>query len=117
MARVSVTTQRITRAGLDPDLTQPTVDGDIIDTGNVALWVDNASGGSINVTVQTPGTDPATDVARPELIRAVPAGEFRLIGPFPVSLFAQPADAAVGPLRVLVDYSAQASVTRGVVSF
>jgi hypothetical protein len=117
MARVSVTTQRITRAGLNVALTAPTVDGDIIDAGQVALRVANGSGSSINVTVQTPGTDPASGSARQELIVAVPAAGARDIGPFPASLFAQPADATVGPLRVLVDYSAVATVTRAVVSF
>jgi hypothetical protein len=117
MARQSPTVQRITRAGLNVTMTAPNVDGDILPAGQVALQVLNASGGSITVTVQTPGTDPATGVNRPELTVAVPAAGTRLIGPFPASLFAQPADATVGPLGVLVDYSAQASVTRAVVSF
>jgi hypothetical protein len=116
-ARISVTTQRITRAGLNANLTGPTVDGDIIDAGQVFLRVANGSGAPINVTVQTPGNDPASGGARPELIVAVPAAGARDIGPFPASLFAQPADAAAGAGRVLVDYSAITSVTRAVISF
>lgn len=117
MARASQTTQRITRAGLNVAMTAPSVDGDIIDAGQVALRVLNGSGAPINVTVQTPGTDPASGAARQELVVAVAAAARIDIGPFPASLFAQAADAAEGALRVLVDYSAVASVTRAVVSF
>lgn len=117
MARLSPSVQRITRAGLNVAMTAPNVDGDILPAGQVSLRVLNGSGVSINVTVQTPGTDPATEAARPELIVAVPAAGQRDIGPFPASLFAQASDAVVGPLGVLVDYSAIASVTRAVVSF
>ncbi len=115
MARTSVTTQRITRAGLEPVLTAPVADGDIVDPGNVAVWVDNGSGASITVTAITPGTVSGLAVA--DLAVVVPAGESRLVGPLPASVFAQPADADPGANRVLVDYSAVASVTRAVVSF
>lgn len=114
MARVSTTTQTIVRTGLNPSLTGPTVDGDIVDCGNVALWVDNGSGGSINVTVQATATQDGLDLA--DLVVAVPAGAKRLIGPFPARTFAQASDAAVGPGRALVDYSAVTTVTRAVIS-
>lgn len=117
MARQSPAVQRITRAGLSVAMTAPNADGDIIPAGQVALQVLNGSGSPITVTVQTPGTDPATETARPELTVSVPAAGTRLIGPFPTSLFAQPSDAGVGPLQVLVDYSAITSVTRALVSF
>lgn len=113
MARTSVTSQAVVRTGLNPTLTAPTVDGDIVDTGNVALWVDNASGGAVTVTVQTPVTQDGLDLS--ELAVSVPAGAFRLIGPLPARTFAQPGDAAVGAGRVLVDYSAITSVTRAVI--
>jgi len=117
VARQSPSVQRITRAGLNVVMTAPIIDGDILPAGQVALQVLNGSGGAITVTVQTPGTDPASGVARAELTVSVPAAGTRLIGPFPASLFAQASDAAVGPLGVLVDYSAITSVTRAVVSF
>lgn len=117
MARQSPATQRITRAGLNVAMTAPNADGDILPAGQVALQVLNGAGAPITVTVQTPGTDPATGADRAELTVSVPAAGTRLIGPFPASLFAQEADAAVGPLGVLVDYSSIASVTRAVVSF
>lgn len=116
MARTDVTTQRIVRTGLNVAMTAPVADGDIIDAGLVSLRVLNGSGSPITVTVQTPGTV-LGDLAVADLAVSVPAAGQRDIGPFPSSVFAQPADASVGPLRVLVDYSAVASVTRAVVSF
>lgn len=113
MARTSVSTQQITRAGLNPTLTQPTVDGDVIDAGAVFLYVDNGSAASIDVTVQSPLT--VDSLAVEDLVVAVPAGTFRMVGPFPARTFARPTGQTDAG-RVYVDYSAQASVTRAVVS-
>ncbi len=115
MARQSVTTQQITRAGVNVALTAPNADGDIVDTGNVALIVDNGGGAPITVTIITPGTVQGQAIA--DLAVTIPAAGRRFIGPLPTSLFAQPADAVAGALRALVDYSAITSVTRAVVSF
>jgi hypothetical protein len=114
MARVSQTTQKIVRTGLEPELTQPTADGDVIDCGNVALYVLNGSGGSINVTVATTAEQDGLDVE--DLIVAVPASEFRLIGPLPARTFGQPSDSADSG-RAWVNYSAQTDVDRAVISF
>jgi hypothetical protein len=111
MARVSVTTQPVVRTGLNPALTGPTVDGDIIDAGRVALWVDNASAGSVSVTVQATASQDGLDLQN--LVVAVPAGERRLIGPFPQRTFGRSTGADAG--RVYVDYSAVTSVTRAVI--
>lgn len=113
MARVSVSTQKIVGDGLTPALTAPTVDGDTIDAGAVALMVVNGSGASINVTVQTPATQSGLAVA--ENIVAVPASATKLIGPFPKGTYARPSAPDEG--KVYVDYSAQTSVTRAVVGF
>jgi hypothetical protein len=113
MARVSVATQKIIGSGLAPVMTAPTVDGDVIDSGAVAVMVTNGSGSSINVTVQTPATQSGLAVA--EQIVAVAAAATKLIGPFPAGTYARPAAPDEG--RVYVDYSAQASVTRAVVGF
>jgi hypothetical protein len=111
--RVNVTTQQITRAGLVPAMTAPTVDGDVVDCGPVALYVNNASGGVCTVTVQSPVTVDGLDVS--ELSVAVAAGTVRLIGPLPARTFGQPAGAADAG-RAYVNYSVQASVTRAVVA-
>lgn len=114
MARVSQTTQQIVRTGLEPNLTQPTVDGDIVDCGNVAVYVVNGSGGSVNVTVAATATQDGLDVV--DLVVAVPAGDTRLIGPLPARTFAQPSDSADAG-RAYVNYSAQTDVDRAVISF
>lgn len=114
MARLDVTTQQITRGGLTPAMTQPNVDGDVVDCGGTFLYVDNASAGSIDVTVQSPVTVSGLDVE--DLVVAVAAGAVKLIGPFPPSVFGRPSgDVDAG--RAYVNYSSQASVTRAVVSF
>jgi hypothetical protein len=112
MARVTIAAgQQVTSAGLAPALTAPTVDGDSIPSGQTLLWVENASGAPITVTVQTPATMSGLAVA--EAGGAVPAAGRRFFGPFPKGTFGQPAGQTdVGMVRV--DYSAVASVTRGV---
>ncbi|WP_188193444.1 hypothetical protein [Nonomuraea sp. SYSU D8015] len=113
MPRVNVTTQKITRAGLNPSLTAPTVDGDIIDTGTTFLYVKNDNAGACTVTVQTPLQVDGLDVS--ELVVSVPAAGIRLIGPFPKRTFGRPSTPDKD--RAYVDYSIQASVTRAVISF
>lgn len=115
MARTSVTTQQIVRTGLAANLTGPVIDGDIIDSGNVILYVKNDSGAPVTVTVQTGATYQGYPVGDQTV--SVPAAGFRFIGPLPAGTFNQPTDAAVGAGRVLVDYSAVTSVTRAVLSF
>ena len=115
MARTNVATQQITRDGLELDLSVPvTVDGDVFDCGATFLYVDNGSGASVNVSVVSVPTLDGLDVE--DLVVAVPAGEFRLIGPFPKRTFGQPSSSADAG-RAYANYSAQASVTRAVVSF
>lgn len=112
MARDSVTTQKITRAGLIPTFTAASVNNDVIDAGAVILEVNNGSASSINVTVNSPLTVDGLTVG--PLVVAVAAGATKRIGPFPPSTFARTVAPDVG--RVYVDYSAFASVTRAVVS-
>ncbi|MEQ4301591.1 hypothetical protein ABNF97_09390 [Plantactinospora sp. B6F1] len=114
MARASQTTQQITRTGLEPVLTEPTVDGDIVDCGNVALMVVNGSAGSINVTVTATASQDGLDLE--DLVVAVPAGDTMLIGPLPKRTFGQASDSADAG-RAYVDYSAQTDVDRAVISF
>lgn len=113
MARVVITTpQQVNPVlGLAPVLTGPTVDGDSIPSGAIMLEVNNASGAPITVTITTPVTVAGlavTDGGGP-----VAAAGRRLFGPFPKGSFGQPADQSDAGM-VRVDYSAVASVTRGV---
>jgi hypothetical protein len=103
-------------AGAVVALTAAPVDGDIIaDSGaNCFLVVDNGSGGSINVTILNPNTEYGLDVA--DRVIAVAAGARKHI-PIPAYM-RQP----LGTLdlgvdvggKVLVNYSAVTTVTRGV---
>jgi hypothetical protein len=114
MARSAPATQAIPDAGVVVALTAPNSDGDIVDAGSGAfLIVDNASGASINVTLVNPKTYNGLDVA--DRVVAVAAGARKHI-PIP-AMFKQDADAVIGPAQALVDYSAVASVTRGVARF
>ena len=113
MPRTSVTTQQVTRAGLNPSLPAPTASGDVVDCGQLALWVINGSGASITVTVQATAQVDGLDVA--DLVVPVLAAGQRLIGPFPARTFGQPSGSADAG-RAYVDYSAVASITRGVIS-
>ncbi|MFI6160392.1 hypothetical protein ACIA59_10630 [Micromonospora haikouensis] len=113
MARASVTTQQVTRTGLNPALTAPPADGDIVDCGRVALMVTNGSGSPITVTVEATAAQDGLDVA--DLVVSVPASGTRLIGPLPARTFGQPYDSADAG-RAFVDYSAVASVTRAVIT-
>lgn len=111
MARAVPTPVARTGFVLAPNLTAAVADGDIVDVGT-RLWVLNGSGASINVTAVV--TTEVSGLEVEDLIEPVPAGAARLIGPFS-NLFKQPADAVEGAGKVLINYSAVASVTRGVV--
>lgn len=87
----------------------PTVTvGDTVPIGSKVI-VHNASGGSINVTIVTPGNDQYGN-ARPDIVTAVGAGAKAQFGPMPVDLG--------DPTTQLVTLicSAVASVTLHVVS-
>lgn len=112
MARTDVTTQAMVLPGLDPVLSAPVADGDIVDVGRNFLYVDNGSVAPITVTVQTPGG--VADLALEDRTVAVPAGEFRLI-PLTMAAYKRPVGGTDAG-RAWVDYSAVADVTRAVVS-
>jgi hypothetical protein len=113
MARTSQATQAPVGFKLAPALTAANVDGDIVDCGQVRLFVTNGSGGSINVTVQAVATMEGLDVS--DLVVAVAAGQTALIGPLPKNVFGRTADPDKG--RAYVDYSAVTSVTRAVIAW
>jgi hypothetical protein len=74
------------------------------------LFVRNASGGSITVTVATPGVDKYNQ-ARPDIAVAVPAGADRAIGPFPADLGDTTTDGLVA-----ITYTGVTSLTVAAVS-
>jgi hypothetical protein len=114
MARVVLTPQKCTPLGLQPTMTAPIVDGDVVPAdGRSVLVVTNASASPINVTAQTPAQMSGLDVA--ENIVVVAAGAVcKLIGPFDAATFARP-DGGADPGTVYVNYSALVSVTRGLI--
>lgn len=98
---------------LTPVLSEPVADGDIVDCGDVRLWVSNGSLSSITVTVQAVATVQGLDVA--DLVVPVAAGQTALIGPLPKTVFGRTADPDKG--RAYVDYSAVTDVDRAVVKW
>lgn len=115
MARASQVTQVPASGSILPVLTAPALspNGDVVDAGaHTYLVVDNASGGSISVTVTTTAMQDGLAVSN--LVVAVAAATRRLIGPLHARTFGQVGGADAG--RVYVDYSAVASVTRAVVA-
>lgn len=85
-----------------------TVDGDAIPP-DAALWVNNASGVSVTLTVVTPAVS-ADNLAISDFTLTVPAGATRLVGPFPEDIYRQQSGATSG--MVHVDYAPFASVNR-----
>lgn len=75
--------------------------------GDMFIWVKNAGGASINVTILTPATG-AQGVAISDPVIAVGAGAEKMIGPFTPSIFNQAAGDGV-----YIDLSDDTSVTIG----
>lgn len=119
MARVSVTTQAVPLAGLAPVLTAPTVANDVCDVGRVALMVTNGSGSSITVTVVMPALVDGDITVGPRTV-TVAASATKLIPLTSVNYKQTAASVDAGQTadigRAYVNYSAVASVTRGVVA-
>ncbi len=105
MARTALTVSPIDRTGLDPSYSAANVDGHSVENAEREfIHVKNGSGGSIDVTFITPGVVDSQAIA--DRVVAVPAGEERMIGPFPRGTYNQP-----GTTVVHVDFSAVTSVT------
>lgn len=104
MARADISVQLIDRSGLEPSYTAATADGEkFVNNGRVFIHVKNGDASQHTVTVQTPGTVDGLDVA--ERTVDIPAGEERIIGPFPPGHYNQ-ADG-----KVYIDYDAVTSIT------
>jgi len=101
--RTAVALQDVTRAGLAvTEAAGDNVNGNqFTNDGKTILRVRNSSGGSLNVTITTPGTVDGLAVA--DRVVAVGAGVTTFIGPFPVDQYNQGgADAG----QVFVDVTA-----------
>lgn len=78
--------QVISRDGLEPAYTTPNADGHYIaNSGRMWIHFLNGSGSDCEVTIATPGTVDSLAIA--EKVVDVPAGEQRLIGPFPPKFY------------------------------
>lgn len=102
--------QSITRDGLTVALVAAHVDGHkFANDGQAYFEVLNGSGGSINVTVQTPNTVDGNAIS--DKVVAVAAGARKKFGPYPRQHYNQ------GSEEVYVDISAVTSVTLGAFRF
>lgn len=103
----TLTKQQIVQAGLNPSFSAAAGGGDIVAPGDTTyLHVKNASGGSINVTVDN--VTPSNYGTDADLVVAVPAAGERIIGPLPASRFARASDGMVA-----ITYSGVTSLTIG----
>lgn len=108
MARTTQTVQQIVRTGLASALATPDLanGNQFANDGMCFLYVKNAGGSPINVTVDTPGS--VDGLAISNLVVAVPNAGERMIGPFPPGIYNQ------SDGNVYVDWSSVTSVTAGV---
>lgn len=107
MARTALTVNAVSETGTTLSASAANVDGhSLVNTARankLFLYVNNGSGVSVNVTIQTPQTVRGLAVA--DQVIAVGAGVEKIIGPFDASFYNQ-ADGTV-----YVDFSAVTSVT------
>lgn len=98
MAEGTLTLKSIVAAGVNPAGVAPTAtDGDgFQNNGNVFLYISNGNAGAVVVTIDaypTGNTTPKPDgLTVADRTISIPAGERRMIGPFPPSIYNRPAD-------------------------
>jgi hypothetical protein len=98
MAEGSLALQSIINTGIALTLVTPTAtDGDAFpNSGSTFLFVNNASGSAINVTLDAyptgNSTVPPDGLTITDRVVAVPAGQSRYIGPFPPSIYTRATD-------------------------
>lgn len=116
MARLSVTTQKITRTGTIPTAGSPNVDGDIVDTGaSVFLLLSNVGASPASATVVSQAT--FDGLAVDDLTVTLAAGTTRVVGPISTATFGfAEGDANAG--RAFVNYTGTpADIKRSVLSY
>jgi hypothetical protein len=86
MARTAVTVTTLTEAGIDPgdvDQAAEITDGNSFPwAAHRLLYVLNGDEAALTVTVPTPGTVGRAGLAIADTTITIPAGEYRLCGPF-----------------------------------
>ncbi len=98
MTEGTLTLKNIINTGLNPAGATPTVtDGDgFANNGNVFLEIFNGNAGAVVATIDaypTGNTTPKPDgLTVTDRTVSIPAGETRMIGPFPPSIYNRPAD-------------------------
>lgn len=109
MPRTDFTVLQIVRTGLTAAYTAAdgTNQNAFANDGRTYLHVKNGGGGSINVTIDTPGS--VDGLAVGNLVVAVPAAGEKIIGPFPTNIYNQTDG------KVYVDWSGVTSVTAAAV--
>jgi len=81
-----LTAQQISRDGLDPTYVACDVAGDdFVNAGDEFIHIKNGDGSPHTVTIVTPATVDGLAVADRDVV--VPAGEERMIGPFPAGAY------------------------------
>lgn len=116
MARQSVVTQKVTRAGTVPTAASPNVDGDIVDTGaSVFLILSNTGASPASATVQAQATFDGLTVSG--LTVSLAAGSTKVVGPISQGTFGFPAGNANAG-RAFVDYTGTLTdIKRSVLSY
>lgn len=89
------TKQVVTLAGLTPAYTAASATDNFLPDADTFLHVKNGGASPDTVTVVTPGNAPG-GLAIADVVVSVPAGQERMIGPFPAEQFADPANAVPG---------------------
>ena len=109
MARTALASQALVDEGITVAMTAANVNGHSIDGGgDTILLVNNGSGASINVTIQTAATTDGLAVA--DQVVAVAVGALKAIGPFRSATYDRAAGDTDGG-KVYVDFSAVTTVT------
>lgn len=106
-----LTVQDVARTGLNASYSAAASGGDAFgNNGNTFVHVKNGDASSKTVTLASQYSSPPVGTAQSDLSVTIPAGEERMIGPFPQSGYND------GDSKVQISYDAVTSVTLAVIS-
>lgn len=114
MARVDLTTQVTTRAGIVPtyEAVAAASDAMFVNTGAEYVHIKNASGFTANLVFQTPATVLSEALAIADATGTVANGSEKIFGPFPTAIFNQPSGADVGKVYIDTDQAISIAVIK-----